>query len=166
VTRAVGDAPDSEPKTAPQTGQLARFCQAMGPQFPFEFVARHLGTDFDAIVQSASDVHSLDPLVQAGMKPLHRNKLCKALMQEKEQRATRRETPKCGLADFLAKISPELDHAFVVQNLGTDNLDDIVTRFTDLENFEPLVVAGMKPLLKNKLFRQLELERKKRSKEC
>merc|ERR1712205_188242 len=61
----------------PQKGQLAQFCQAMGPQFNFEFVARHLGTDFDAIVERASDVHALDPLVQAGLKPLLRNKFCK-----------------------------------------------------------------------------------------
>jgi hypothetical protein len=67
--------------------ELAQFCRDMGPCFPFEFVARHLGTDFDAIIQLASDVHSLDSLVQAGMKPLHRNKFCRALRLEKERRA-------------------------------------------------------------------------------
>jgi hypothetical protein len=73
----------AKPKTAPQAGQLAQFCEAMGPQFPFEFVARHLGTDFDAMVQGASDVHSFDSLVRAGMKPLHRNKFCRALSRRR-----------------------------------------------------------------------------------
>jgi len=156
----------AKPNTAPQEGQLAQFCESMGPQFRFEFVARHLGTDFDAIVQSASDVHSLDSLVQAGMKPLHRNKLCKALRQEMEQRVMRRESPKQGLADFLAKIGPEFDRAFLARHLGTDDLDEIIAQFTDVDDFEVLVVAGMKPLLRNKLHRQLALERKRRAAEC
>jgi hypothetical protein len=91
-------APASEPKVADMRAstsestaehELAQFCRDMGPCFPFEFVACHLGTDFDAIIQNASDVHSLDSLVQAGMKPLHRNKFCRALQLEKERRAKR-----------------------------------------------------------------------------
>jgi hypothetical protein len=72
-------APAPEPESAQLEGQFARFCQSLGPQFPFEFVARHLGTDFEAIVQGVTDYHSLDFLVEAGMKPLHRNKFWKAL---------------------------------------------------------------------------------------
>merc|ERR1711971_813125 len=101
----------------------------------------------------------LDSLVRAGMKPLHRNKLCKALRQEMEQRVTRRESPKHGLADFLAKIGTEFGSGFLARNLGTDDLDEIVVRFTDLNDLDVLVVAGMKPLLRNKLYRQLALER-------
>jgi hypothetical protein len=156
----------AKPTAAPQEGQLAEFCRAMGPQFPFEFVARHLGTDFDAIVQSASDVHSLDSLVQAGMKPLNRNKFCKALRQEKEQHATRGESPKYDLADFLAEIGPEFDRAFLARHLGTDDLDEIITQFTHVDDFEVLIVAGMKPLFRNKLHRQFELERKRRAAKC
>jgi hypothetical protein len=151
---------------APQERQLAQFCEAMGPEFPFEFVARHLGTDFDAIVQSALDVHSLDSLVRAGMKPLHRNKLCKALRQEMEQRVMRRESPEQELADFLAKIGPEFNSAFLAHNLGTNDLDEIIMKFTDLNDLDVLVVAGMKPLFRNKLYRQLTLERKRRAAEC
>jgi hypothetical protein len=156
----------AKPKTAPQNGQLCKFCEAMGPEFPFEFVARHLGTDFDAIVQSASDVHSLDSLVRAGMKPLHRNKFCRALRHEMEQRVMRREAPKQELADFLAKIGLEFNSAFVANNLGTNDLDEIIMRFTDLNDLDVLVVAGMKPLFRNKLHRQLALERKRRAAEC
>jgi hypothetical protein len=156
----------AKPKTAPQQRQFAKFCEAMGPEFPFEFLARHLGTDFDAIVQSASDKHSLDSLVQAGMKPLHRNKLCRALRQEMEQRVMRREVPKQELADFLANLGPEFNSAFVAHNLGTNDLDEIITRFTDLKDLDVLVVAGMKPLFRNKLHRQLALERKRRVAEC
>jgi len=149
--------------------ELAQFCQNMGPEFSFEFVTRHLGTDFEAIIQRASDVHTLDSLVRGGMKPLHRNKFCRALRQEKERRAKQGETPYSDFAAFLFKIGPEFDHAihaFLVRNFGTDALNEIITRFTDLADFDLLVVAGMKPLFKNKLYKHLAVERKRRANMC
>ena len=149
--------------------EFAQFCQNMGPEFPFEFVARHLGTDFEAIIQRASDVRSLDSLVRGGMKPLRRNKFCMALRQEKERRAKQGETPHSDFAAFLFKIGPEFDHvihAFLVRNFGTDALNEIITRFTDLADFDLLVVAGMKPLFKNKLYKHLAVERNRRATMC
>jgi len=142
-------------------GRLNLFLAALGPRFNPEFVAHHLGDDFDAIVESASDICALDALVQAGMKPLLRNKFYRALVKEREQ-CVAQSAVFASLADFLSGVGPEFNVALVAHSFGTDNLEEIITQFTCIDDFERLVVAGMKPLHKNKLFRALDVERKRR----
>jgi len=72
------------------------------------------------------------------------------------------ETRAMPLAYFLAGVGPQFDVAFMAKNFGTDSLEEIMTQFVDLDDFQPLVVAGMKPLHKNKLFMALDVERKRR----
>jgi len=72
------------------------------------------------------------------------------------------ETRAMPLAYFLAGVGPQFDVAFVAKNFGTDSLEEIMTQFIDLDDFQPLVEAGMKPLHKNKLFMALDVERKRR----
>lgn len=149
-------------RSTPGSRRLQQFLLALGPRFNLDFVVHHLGNDFDAIIECTSDIHALDSLVQAGMKPLLRNKLYTALVKEKEQRVTRQEVSVVSLADFLAEVGPEFDVTFVANTFGTDHFEEIITRFTHIDDFESLVVAGMKPLHKNKLYRALEVERTRR----
>jgi len=67
------------------------------------------------------------------------------------------------LAAFLAEVGPEFNFDLVARTLRTDSLEEIIIRFTDIEDFESLVRAGMKPIHKNKLYRALAIERRSRA---
>jgi len=136
--------------------QLRDFLMAIDPSLNPEFVARNLGGSLDVVVESVSDIRALDTLVRAGVKPLVRNKLYRAILAEKER-------PVWPLRDFLTKLGPQFDAVLISNILGSADLEDIVVRLTDLDDFESLVVAGMKPLHKNKLFLALEVERRARA---
>jgi len=82
--------------------------------------------------------------------------------QKRQQHAIQGELSH-GLAAFLAELGPQFDCVFVARSLGTHSLEEILERFTELGDFESLVVAGMKPLLRNKLYRAIALERQRRA---
>jgi len=162
----VPDAPETitaseqepEPKKQSKTLALAAFLAGVGVEFDFDVVASTFGTDsLEEIILRFTDFEDFKSLVWAGMKPLHKNKLYRALALERRRRAMIK------LASFLAEVGAEFDSDFVARTLGTDSLEEIIIRFTDIEDFESLVRAGMKPLHKNKLYRALALERRKRA---
>jgi len=57
--------------------------------------------------------------------------------------------------DFLAKAGREFDPAFVKIHIGTDDLDELLEFTWDKSDLLPLVEAGLKPLLRNKLYRAI-----------
>jgi len=65
--------------------------------------------------------------------------------------------------DFLAKVGPEFDPTFVKFNVGTDDLDELLQFTTEKNDLSPLVDAGLKPLLRNKLFRAILEEKAERA---
>jgi hypothetical protein len=57
--------------------------------------------------------------------------------------------------DFLRRIGSEFDPAFIKLHVGTDDLDELVEFTHDRGDLSPLVDAGLKPLLRNKLYRAI-----------
>jgi len=65
---------------------------------------------------------------------------------------------------FLAKVGSEFDSSFVKLHVGTDDLDELVEFTWERSDLSPLVDVGLKPLLRNKLFKSILEERAARSK--
>jgi hypothetical protein len=65
---------------------------------------------------------------------------------------------------FLAKVGSEFDSSFIKLHVGTDDLDELVELTWERSDLSPLVDAGLKPLLRNKLYRAISEERAARSK--
>lgn len=62
---------------------LESFLARVGPDFDAAFVAKHSGAEnYDDLIKLTFTRTDLDPLVQAGMKPLRCNKLFKAIQKE------------------------------------------------------------------------------------
>jgi len=57
--------------------------------------------------------------------------------------------------DFLRRVGSEFDPAFIKLHVGTDDLDELVEFTYDRGDLSPLVDAGLKPLLRNKLYRAI-----------
>lgn len=98
------------------------------------------------------------------MTSLHRNKFSKAWRQEEDHRLTQGESPNQRVEDVDAEIGADLYPAVLKHTVGTNDLDKIVMRFTDIIDFE--VVVACQPLFSNTLYRQLAFERKIRAAEC
>lgn len=64
---------------------------------------------------------------------------------------------------FLRKVGSEFDPAFVKLHVGTDDLDELVEFTYDRNDLSPLVDAGLKPLLRNKLYRAIVEEQMARA---
>ena len=74
--------------------RFAEFCNKLGPEFDPDFIKRCVGTnDFDEFLELTWEPSDLSPLVSAGMKPLHRNKLFAAIQREKGLASCRVERP-------------------------------------------------------------------------
>merc|ERR1711862_726706 len=66
----------SDVSTAADDQSLISFLAQIGPQFDASFVSEHTGAqDYDELISFTFTRTDLDPLVQAGMKPLLVNKL-------------------------------------------------------------------------------------------
>merc|ERR1719329_1198819 len=140
--------PDHEPITQSKTLALASFLIEMGAYDDFDCVVKIFGTDsLDDIIGGFTDIGDFNPLVQAGMKPIHKNKLYRALSVERRKRAMTE------LAAFLVDLGSEFSADFVSNTLGTVCLEEIISRHTNIEDFDSLIRAGMKPLHRNKLRR-------------
>jgi len=66
---------------------LGRFLAVVGPEFDAAFISEHIGSEnLDDIIELTVDEADLQPLIEHGMKPLHRNKLWSAIAKEREVR--------------------------------------------------------------------------------
>lgn len=65
--------------------------------------------------------------------------------------------------NFLTTVGSEFDPAFIKLHVGTDDLDELIELTWDKSDLQPLVDAGLKPILRNKLFRAILEERAARS---
>lgn len=82
--------PTSGASTAPSVDGarcLASFLAGVGPEFDSDFVKKHSGAaDYEDLITLTYTSADLDPLVEAGMKPLHRNKLFRAIKRVQASR--------------------------------------------------------------------------------
>merc|ERR1719223_2654559 len=60
---------------------------------------------------------------------------------------------------FLVKVGPEFDPSFVKLHVGTNDVDELLEFIWERADLSPLVDAGLKPLLRNKLYRAILEER-------
>merc|ERR1711971_1073799 len=65
--------------------------------------------------------------------------------------------------DFLATVGSELDPLFVKLHVGTSDLNELLEFTWERDDLSPLVDAGLKPLLRNKLYRAILEERAERA---
>merc|ERR1712107_406728 len=68
--------------------RLQAFLARVGPGFDALFIAEHTGvSNYDDLITYTETREDLNPLVEAGMTPLQRNKLFRAILKEREQPA-------------------------------------------------------------------------------
>jgi len=67
------------------------------------------------------------------------------------------------MEEFLATVGSEFDASFVKLHVGTDDLDELLEFTWERSDLSPLVDAGLKPLLRNKLYRAILEERAARA---
>jgi len=65
---------------------------------------------------------------------------------------------------FLEEVGIKINSSFLKLHVGTDDLDDLLEFTWERSDLSPLVDAGVKPLLRNKLYRGILEERTARSK--
>jgi len=65
---------------------------------------------------------------------------------------------------FLEQVGTKINSSFVKLHVGTDDLDELLEFTWERSDLSPLVDAGVKPLLRNKLYRGILEERTARSK--
>jgi len=67
------------------------------------------------------------------------------------------------MEEFLATVGSEFDVSFVKLHVGTDDLDELLEFTWERSDLSPLVDAGLKPLLRNKLYRAILEEKSARA---
>lgn len=68
--------------------RLLSFLASVGPEFDAVFVEKHTGASkYEDLITFIETKEDLEPLVEAGMTPLQRNKLFRAILKEREQPA-------------------------------------------------------------------------------
>lgn len=60
------------------------------------------------------------------------------------------------LVSFLAQIGSQFNASFVSEHTGAQDADELITLTFTRADLDPLVQAGMKPLLVNKLFKAIQ----------
>lgn len=78
----------SVPASVDGKARLQSFLLSVGPEFDIAFVTQHSGADnYEDLIEYTLSREDLNPMVDAGMKPLQRNKLFRAIEKEREHPA-------------------------------------------------------------------------------